>query len=94
MKPTGEKIPDETGKDAEKPDSALEAQALTSIAKWMPVVDKVLITVGWRISVPVLHRRGDRFSAACLNVDKSQVIPAPGTTPANPVRFSQVINKG
>ena len=94
VKPAGEEIREKTDRVAEKPDSSLKAQALISITKWMPIVDKVLMTASWNIPVPVLHRLGEKLSAACRNVDKSRVIPVPRIALAKPAWFSQVINKG
>lgn len=94
MKPAGEEIREKTDRVAEKPDSSLKAQALISITKWMPIVDKVLTTDGREMAVHILHRLGEKLSAARRNVDKSRVIPVPGIALAKPAWFSQVINKG
>ena len=94
VKPAGEEIQDKTDRDAEKSDSSLKTQSLTVLAKWMPIVDNMLITNDRETLVHVLHSRRETLSAAGRNVDKSRVIPAPETAPSNPVRFSLVINKG
>lgn len=47
-----------------------------------------------RAPLQFVHNPADGLSEADLNVEKSEVIPAPKAAPVNPTRFSLVINKG